>query len=338
VGLGNRDGLLADLASLDRGAHGGVDPQALLLLELDGLQRYTQSFGQLAGDALVARLAQRLARACPPPARAYRLGGGRFAALAPRGTEDSAALRTAAVAAMSERGEGFRIRVLCGSVEIPEEVTPDAHAVDLADRRVATARDAQAESAPAGMRQIMLRRLREKRGVETGVGCTMGELARNVAAQVGLDHEATARTALAAELHDIGKAAIPREILAKPSALDKHEWVFVQRSPAVGERIVSVTVPGQEVAAIVRAASERYDGAGYPDGLAGDAIPLEARVVAVCGALEAMLSERPYRPPRSLAEALSELQAGSGGQFDPRVVQAVTAVLHSRAIAQPILS
>ncbi len=322
TGLGNRQALLEDLSALD----GGI--RVLLLLELDGLQRYTQAFGDLAGDALVVRLAERLAQACAALATAYRLGGGRFAVLASPGRAGPAAVMGLAVAAMTERGEGFRIHVLCGEAEIPREASADERALTLADRRLGAQRETNSYSAPSGMRQIMLRRLRAKRGVEASIGCTMGELARRIAEQLGFDEEAAARTVMAAELHDIGKAAIPREILAKPSPLDPHEWLFVQRGSAAAEQIVSVTVPEQEVATIVRAASERYNGAGYPDGLIGAEIPIEARVVAVCAALEAMVSPRPYRPIRSVDEALSELHTGAGRQFDPAVVDVLDDVLH----------
>lgn len=336
TGLHTGDALTDDLQALRAKEDGEIEPHVLLLLELDGLQRYAQSFGLPAGDALVARLAWRLADGCPPNASTYRLGGGRFAVLSRLDADGPTALIDVAAAALSERGEGFNVRGLCGAATIPAEVTATARAIELADQRLAVQRQEQVDSPPAGLRQIMLRRLRVTRGVEMGTGCTMGELARSIAERVGLDHTAAARTALAAELHDIGKAAIPREILSKPSALDDHEWVFVQRSPAAGERIVSVTVPGQDVAAIVRAAGERYDGGGYPDGLAGDAIPLEARIVAVCGALEAMLSERPYRPARSLDAALSELRSGCREQFDPSVVDALADILHDRAAAEPV--
>ena len=107
----------------------------------------------------------------------------------------------------------------------------------------------------------------------------------------------------------------------------------MQRNTAVGERIVSVTVPGQDVGAIVRAAGEHYDGSGYPDGSVGTNIPTEARIVAVCAALEAMIARREYRPARSLTDALAQLQAGSGTQFDPAVVDVLVDMLEPAAAA-----
>ena len=126
----------------------------------------------------------------------------------------------------------------------------------------------------------------------------------------------------AAELHDVGKMAIPDEILQKPGPLTQDEWAFVRRHPLVGERILSVAPALLPVAKIVRSCHERWDGSGYPDGVAGEEIPLGARIVAVCDAFDAMINPRPYRAARSVEEALQELRACSGTQFDPTVVAA----------------
>jgi HD-GYP domain-containing protein (c-di-GMP phosphodiesterase class II) len=126
----------------------------------------------------------------------------------------------------------------------------------------------------------------------------------------------------AAELHDVGKMAIPDQILHKPGPLSPEEWAFVRRHPLVGERILSVAPALLPVAKIVRATHERWDGSGYPDGIAREEIPLGARIVAVCDAFEAMVAPRAYRAARSVAEALEELRACAGSQFDPAVVEA----------------
>jgi two-component system, cell cycle response regulator len=126
----------------------------------------------------------------------------------------------------------------------------------------------------------------------------------------------------AAELHDLGKMAIPDEILQKPGPLDQEEWAFVRRHPLVGERILSVAPALLPVARIVRGTHEHWDGSGYPDGVAGEQIPLGARIIAVCEAFAAMTSPRPYRPARSVDAALEELRACAGSQFDPAVVAA----------------
>jgi HD-GYP domain-containing protein (c-di-GMP phosphodiesterase class II) len=126
----------------------------------------------------------------------------------------------------------------------------------------------------------------------------------------------------AAGLYDVGKAAIPEEILRKPGPLTSSEWGFMRRHPVIGERILSAAPALGPVAALVRACHEHWDGSGYPDGLAGDAIPLGARVIHVCDAFCAMTSERPYAPVVSAEDAIAQIRACAGSQFDPEVVTA----------------
>jgi HD-GYP domain-containing protein (c-di-GMP phosphodiesterase class II) len=139
----------------------------------------------------------------------------------------------------------------------------------------------------------------------------------------------------------VGKIRVPQEIINKPGALDEAEWALMRRHTIDGEsmlRQVGGTLAG--VGRFVRSSHERYDGGGYPDGLAGEAIPLESRIVCVCDAYNAMTTDRPYRAARHVADALEELSRCSGTQFDPQVVAAIEGVLARRsrpdAIAPPV--
>jgi HD-GYP domain-containing protein (c-di-GMP phosphodiesterase class II) len=147
-------------------------------------------------------------------------------------------------------------------------------------------------------------------------------LARTTAMMLGLDAEEIDVTIRAAELHDIGKVAIPDEILNKAEPLTEHEWTFIRRHTIVGERILAASPALAPVAAIVRASHEAWDGTGYPDGLSGETIPLAARIVAVCDAFDVMTSARAYQPALPASEAVAELISCAGHQFDPRVVAA----------------
>lgn len=148
----------------------------------------------------------------------------------------------------------------------------------------------------------------------------VGSLAATLAQKLGLSAEAdTIRTA--ALLHDVGKMGIPDVILNKPAALDEAEWSLMREVPLAGERILR-SVPGMGVAArLIRHVHERFDGAGHPDGLAGDQIPLGSRVIAACDAYHAMTSPRPWRPAMSHEEAIHELLEGAHRQFDPEIVE-----------------
>jgi HD-GYP domain-containing protein (c-di-GMP phosphodiesterase class II) len=136
---------------------------------------------------------------------------------------------------------------------------------------------------------------------------------------------------LGAKLHDVGKLTVPRSILAKPGPLDDDEWAIMRRHTIEGQRLLD-KVGGfmREVGLVVRSSHERFDGGGYPDGLSGEDISLEARIVSCCDAFSAMTTDRSYRKARSAGDALDELRRCAGSQFDPAVVDAVETVVSRR--------
>ena len=157
-------------------------------------------------------------------------------------------------------------------------------------------------------------------------GDRVARLAEQTARELGLDEELVAQVRHATLLHDVGKLAIPDGILDKPGPLDDAELEFVRTHTLVGERVVSAAPALVPVGRLIRSSHERYDGAGYPDGLAGEDIPLGARIVFVCDAFAAMTSDRAYRTPLSDADALRELARNTGTQFDAAVVAAFSRV------------
>ncbi|MFI5005705.1 MAG: HD-GYP domain-containing protein, partial [Solirubrobacterales bacterium] len=152
-------------------------------------------------------------------------------------------------------------------------------------------------------------------------------LVLDVGRRVGLAGEELDVLARAAELHDVGKIAIPDAILNKPGPLDDEEWLFMRRHTILGERILKAAAALRPVAELVRSSHERFDGTGYPDGLHGEEIPLGARIIFVCDAFDAMISERSYSGSITPSEAIAELRACAGTQFDPEVVEAFIATL-----------
>jgi putative nucleotidyltransferase with HDIG domain len=154
------------------------------------------------------------------------------------------------------------------------------------------------------------------------------ELTVAVADSLGVDEETRRAAEFGALLHDVGKVAIPNEIINKPGPLDDDEWAVMKTHTVEGQRMLE-RVGGllARVGVVVRASHERFDGGGYPDGLAGEAIPLAARIVSACDAYNAMTTDRSYRKALTAGVAVAELRANSGTQFDPQVVEALVAVV-----------
>ena len=162
----------------------------------------------------------------------------------------------------------------------------------------------------------------------------VGRLATIVGRTLGMTDEELDELHRAAELHDIGKAAVPDTILNKPGPLEEQEWAFMRRHTLIGERILLAAPALAPAAGTVRSSHERWDGTGYPDRLRGTEIPLPARIVAVCDAFDAITTDRPYAPARTRLQAIEELRAQSGTQFDPDVVQAFLTALEQTSSAR----
>jgi HD-GYP domain-containing protein (c-di-GMP phosphodiesterase class II) len=157
------------------------------------------------------------------------------------------------------------------------------------------------------------------------------DMSIKVGAQLGLEGAALKRLELGALFHDIGKIGIPNSILSKPGRLTADERRIVETHPELGERIIAPIELLQDVCPIVRHCHERYDGAGYPDRMAGDDIPIESRIILVCDAFHAMTTDRPYRRALPADEALRRLEENAGSQFDPQVVDVCLRVLDAPA-------
>ena len=298
------------------------DRVVFAIFDLDGFKAYNDSFGHPAGDILLRRLGHELERAVAPLGDAFRLGGDEFCVLVPGGADAIGAVLELAGAALSEHGEGFRITASCGRRRPPGRGRrPDRGA---AHRRLADVRGqgsalelgrasdprraaqgparARARPRPAPARRLAARR----RDRPTRRGSSAEEL------------DALVR---AAELHDIGKIAIPDRILHKPGPLDAEEWALMRTHTTIGERILAAAPAMAPVAKLVRSSHERWDGAGYPDGLAGESIPFGARVIFVCDAYDAMTEARSYRASLGPEGALDELRRCAGTQFDAAIVE-----------------
>ena len=180
----------------------------------------------------------------------------------------------------------------------------------------------------------MLAELVEDDDPYTGAHCRdVVHLSLQVADRLRVDEDVRRDVELGALLHDVGKIAVPKAIVRKAGSLSEREWHVMRRHTIHGERMLLRDAGLAEVAAVVRASHERWDGRGYPDGLQGEEIPRASRIICVCDAYDAITSNRPYRRALPPSWACQELQECAGAQFDPAVVTALFAVLDDSATA-----
>lgn len=320
TGLANRRRLMADIEA----AVSATPPEAMVLalFDLDGFKAYNDSFGHPAGDDLLRRLGAALAKSVEPHGCAYRLGGDEFCVLASTREIPAEVTCKAAEEALTERGRGFAITASWGKVLIPVEVTTSTDALRVADRRMYAKKGRRADSARSQTRGVLLRMLHEREPDLERHLDGVAHLAATFGKALALDAEEQDVLVRASELHDIGKIAVPDEVLHKGSDLSAEEWELMRKHPIIGQRVLDAAPAMTPVAALVRSTHERWDGEGYPDRLAGKDIPLGARIIFICDAYNAMTEGRPYRPPLSSEQAIEELQGGAGTQFDPELVRA----------------
>jgi diguanylate cyclase (GGDEF)-like protein/putative nucleotidyltransferase with HDIG domain len=328
-----------------RHAHERRLPLSLCLIDVDDFKRINDRFGHPAGDRVLSHLATRLRQT----GEAFRLGGDEFALLLP-GSDESAALAAASsvvdrIAALKLEQVGT-VTVSVGVATSPQHAAERDELIRLADsalywakeygknqvrayrpdvielaelKRLASGPDRAARFRAAAS----LARAVDARDVYTGSHSQrVADLAARTARRLGLPDEDIELTRLAASLHDLGKLAIPEEILRKPGPLTEPERMVLERHPQIGFRMLE-SLGVDPVADWVLHHHERWDGSGYPDGLPGDRIPLGARIIFVADAYDAMTSERVYRRRVAPEHAIAELERCAGSQFDPEIVAAL---------------
>ena len=334
-------------------------PLALCLVDVDDFKRINDRFGHPAGDRVLSMVASRLRQT----GEAFRLGGDEFAVLLP-GYEESEALTAAEsiidrISALDLEHVGS-ITVSSGIAVAPEHARERDELLRLVDSALYWAKEYgknQARSyrsdavevaelkqlASGGDRAARLRaaaslaRAVDARDVYTGFHSQrVAQLAVRIATRLGLDREQIELTRIAASLHDLGKLALPEELLRKPGPLTDPERLVLERHPQIGYRMLD-SLGVDPVADWVLHHHERWDGAGYPDQLEREQIPLGARIIFVADAYDAMTSDRLYRGRRSAEAAIAELRACAGSQFDPAVVEALEQELAPDVVGEPRL-
>jgi putative nucleotidyltransferase with HDIG domain len=258
------------------------------------------------------------------------LGGDEFCALVWGAPDEDLVVRCAA--ALAEQGEGFSITASYGTVQIPQEASRPEQALALADERMFAFKDSRRTSAGRQTRDLALQVLAAYEPALHEHAAAVAHLTEAVAKRLGLRGQDLSDAVRAAELHDIGKVAIPFAMLHKDGPLEDQEWRLMERHPSIGASILAAAPALARVAQIVAASHERFDGRGYPNGLKGHQIPLASRIVFACDSFDAMVRAEPFGRARPVPEALRELERCAGTQLDPHVVEELVTELRVREV------
>jgi diguanylate cyclase (GGDEF)-like protein/putative nucleotidyltransferase with HDIG domain len=335
-------------------------PLTLCFIDVDDFKKVNDRFGHPAGDRVLSQISSRLRQG----GESFRLGGDEFAILLPKHDETAALAAAHSIVnriTSLDLDEVEAITVSVGVATFPDHGGERDELIRLADnalywakehgknrvrvaradvvelsdlQRLAIGRDRAARFRAAAS----LARAVDTRDAYTGSHSQrVARLAGQIAEQLGLSAEDVELTRLAGSLHDLGKLAIPEEILRKPASLSDPERVVLERHPQIGYRMLE-SLGVDPVAEWVLHHHERWDGTGYPNRLTGESIPLGARIIFVADAFDAMTSDRVYRRPLTHADALAELERCAGTQFDPAIVRVFVETLAGDVAGTAVLA
>jgi HD-GYP domain-containing protein (c-di-GMP phosphodiesterase class II) len=300
--------------------------------------------------------------ACPSSCEVFRSGGDEFAVvLTAGGPEEALGIARRIVALWREQenaADQVSVDVSVGVASLPARLTDADGALEAARhaRKIARASSVDKVSVfdglgpdgydPRTLRMALRDRARRDALVDLArVADARDETARAHSQRVatlatafaealGMPADECGRIHSAALVHDVGKIGVPRRLLTRPGGLSEQEWDEVRAHPGLGSRMLA-SAGMADLAAVVRSHHERWDGTGYPDGLAGPDIPADARLIAVCDAFETLLSPRPYREAHDVEGALAEIEMQAGRQFDPVMAERFARLVRSRPEVVP---
>ena len=319
TGVYNRRYFEEEMARLNRD---GTVPVTVILSDVNGLKLINDSFGHTKGDRLLKQAAQIISHELRPGDILARIGGDEFAAILPGACESEAEEMIARIQKQAQEAQCEQA-VLSTSMGYATRYQQSITMQDVlaeAENNMYRRKIYESSSMRNKTVDVILNALFEKSNREMLHSRRVSVLGAAIAQKLGMKEHEISRIRMFGLVHDIGKIGIDETILNKPDRLDENEWEEMKKHPEVGWRILTSASEFSELAEFVLCHHERWDGRGYPRGLKGEAIPLEARIINVADSYDAMTKDRAYRKGMSLQEAIEELQQNAGTQFDPQVV------------------
>lgn len=298
-------------------------PLTIIVGDVNGLKLINDSFGHAKGDEVIKKMARSIVRGCRREDIVARLGGDEYVILLPETSSEEAEIvvkRIKAIA-INEKVDSLAVSASFGWATKNDDTETTHDIFKRAEDFMYREKLFESSRIKASTISAIIKALNEKNEKEELHSIRVSNLCAEFGRKLGLPEEQIEQLSTLGRLHDIGKISVDDEILKKESMLDLEELEQVRRHPETGFRILSSLNDMAEIAEYVLAHHEQWDGKGYPKGLKGEEIPLQSRLLFILEAYDAMTSDKSYKQPLSVSEAVSELEKNSGIQFDPRLVE-----------------
>jgi diguanylate cyclase (GGDEF)-like protein/putative nucleotidyltransferase with HDIG domain/PAS domain S-box-containing protein len=306
-------------------------PISIIICDINGLKLINDSFGHDYGDQLIIKAAETIKKACRADDMIARIGGDEFAVILPKTSAEEIAQIAGNIQqlASKEQVENIELSISFGYETKTNHKQNIVEILANAENHMYRHKLYERSSMRSKTIEIIMSTLFEKSDRESQHSNRVSNVCKAIASKMNFDKDDINKIRIAGLVHDIGKIGIDEKILNKAGSLSVDERELINRHPEIGWRILSSANEFSELAQIILDHHERWDGSGYPNGLKGEQIPLEARIIAVADAYDAMTSIRSYKTGITQKEAMNELKRCAGTQFDPDIVEVfVHQVMH----------